>query len=65
MDRNEEELCGWWRNCLKARSCKMIAVWGREGAGGGESVCVYWRFRSVASVRQDKGGGRRGIHQTR
>jgi len=43
----------------------MIAVWGREGAGVGESVCVYWRFRSVASVRQDKGGGRRGIHQTR
>ena len=41
MDRNEEELCGWWRNCLKARSCKMIAVWGREGGWWrGERVCV-------------------------
>ena len=61
VERNEEELCGWWRNCLKARSCKVIAVWEREGACGGEGVCVYCVFREVASVRQEKGGGE-GIH---
>ena len=60
VERNKEELCGWWRNCLKARSCKVIAVWEREGACGGESVCVC----TVCSVRSppygrkwEEGGG--------